>query len=131
MDARGRRGAQTLEGRLGFLLLGGVAVAASLLLAGLALSLAGAGQGTPALQDLWRHGASVTPTSLVRGVLRADPTALIQAGVLALVLTPVLRVAATVVLFAAERDWTFVAVTGAVLAMLVLGLSGVGTEVPR
>lgn len=114
------------------LLLGGVAIAASLLLAGLASSLvAAAHDRAPALEDLFRHGALLNPSSLVRGVLRGSPMALIQAGVLALILTPVLRVAATVVLFAAERDWRFVAITSAVLAMLALGLLGMGPDVPR
>ena len=124
--------ARTVEARLGFLLLGGVGVAASLLLAGLASFLAAAARdGAPPVADLLRHGAPLTPASLLRGLLRGNPTALIQAGVLALILTPALRVAATVVLFAAERDWTFVAVASAVLGMLVLGFSGVGPQLPR
>lgn len=48
-----------------------------------------------------------------------------QLGLLLLIRTPVVRVAMTMALFAAQGDWTFVLITGWVLALLVLGLVGV------
>lgn len=48
-----------------------------------------------------------------------------------LILTPVLRVLATLVLFALQRDWPFVVITGVVLLLLLLGLAAFGAEVPR
>lgn len=48
--------------------------------------------------------------------------ALAQGGVLLLISTPVLRVLVSVAAFARERDWTYVAITAAVLAMLALSI---------
>lgn len=58
--------------------------------------------------------------------LRADPVSIVRLGLLLLILTPVVRVAMTVALFASEREWTFVAVTASVLFLLILGLAGIG-----
>jgi uncharacterized membrane protein len=46
--------------------------------------------------------------------------AVIVFGLLLLIATPVMRVAVSVVAFLLERDWVFVAITSAVLALLVL-----------
>lgn len=48
--------------------------------------------------------------------------ALIIAGLLLLIATPVARVAISIVAFAFERDWTYVAITGAVFILLILSL---------
>ena len=45
--------------------------------------------------------------------------ALTSAGLVILIATPVARVVASVVGYAAERDWIFVALTGTVLLILV------------
>ena len=50
------------------------------------------------------------------------PLAVVQLGLGVLVLTPVVRAAASVLLFWRERDWTYVAITAGVLAMLVASL---------
>ena len=43
-------------------------------------------------------------------------------GLLVLIATPVLRVAASVVLFAIQKDWTYTLITAVVLSLLVLSL---------
>jgi uncharacterized membrane protein len=53
-----------------------------------------------------------------QGALALKPFALIAAGLLLLIATPVVRVARSVVFFAAQRDWRYVAVTLSVLAVL-------------
>jgi uncharacterized membrane protein len=88
-DARFERG-------MGRLLGGGVAVAAVLLIGGLAL---------------W-----------TLGVERRIAERLLHAGFVALMLTPVLRVIASIVGFAQERDWVFALITVAVLTLLAGGL---------
>ncbi len=45
---------------------------------------------------------------------------LLYAGIMMLIFTPVLRVGAAVVSFMAERDWKFVGVSVAVLAVLLI-----------
>lgn len=54
------------------------------------------------------------------GALR--PAAIGQLGLIALVLTPVSRVAASILLFALERDRTYVVITTAVLLILLASL---------
>lgn len=50
--------------------------------------------------------------------------ALIQLGLLLLIATPVSRVAFSVFAFERQRDWTYVGITLAVLAVLVYSLAG-------
>jgi len=64
----------------------------------------------------------------VRGTLRSaahlDSSGLIQLGLLALVATPVARVAFSILGFAAQRDFLYVAITLAVMAVLCYSLFG-------
>jgi uncharacterized membrane protein len=99
-------------------LLVGVSVSAALIAAGFIGSflvgwegsLVGAPVGTDATTDF---GAFVS------GLLVLRPIALAQAGLLVLIATPVLRVAASVIGFALERDRLYTAITLAVLAILL------------
>ena len=54
------------------------------------------------------------------------PLAIIQVGLLVLILTPMARVGMTVILFIVQHDWRFVLITAIVLVILVLGLLGIG-----
>ncbi len=83
------------------------------LLVGWEGSLLGAGQGTAASTDF---GA------LVANLVALRPIALAQAGLLVLLATPVVRVAASVVAFALEGDRLYVAITAVVLAILLASL---------
>ena len=62
------------------------------------------------------------------GLGHGDPAAIVVAGLLLLVVTPVLRVAVSIVTFAYQRDAVFVVVTTFVLAVLIasffLGTAG-------
>ena len=87
---------ERFERGLGRMLGAGVAVAAVLLIGGLAL---------------W-----------TLGVERLITERLLHAGFVALMLTPVLRVIASIVGFAQERDWVFALITVAVLTLLAGGL---------
>jgi uncharacterized membrane protein len=109
----------------------GVLAAGSIIALGLLLLLVRqAAPGMPAsLHDLRSRGASamgVNLAGILGGALHGDATSIIQTGLLALILTPVARVAMTAVLFFAQRDRVFTAVTCVVLALLILGLTGVG-----
>ena len=57
---------------------------------------------------------------LFAGLIHLRGEAIIMAGLLLLIATPVMRVAVSIVAFMVERDWVFVVVTSFVLAMLVL-----------
>ena len=54
------------------------------------------------------------------GLAALDPTALMLAATVILILTPVARVVLACIAFAVDRDRDFVLVTGAVLAVIVL-----------
>ncbi|HTX52324.1 MAG TPA: DUF1634 domain-containing protein [Candidatus Baltobacteraceae bacterium] len=75
-------------------------------------------------------GPGAFPTSLVSvwaGAVAGKPYAIIAAGILLLIATPVVRVALSVVFFLAEADWLYVAITLFVLAVLLIGLlTGIG-----
>lgn len=59
---------------------------------------------------------------LIRLLMAGDPVAVIQVGVLLLIATPVARVVFAVIGFALERDRLYVAVSVAVLAVLMISL---------
>ncbi len=69
-------------------------------------------------------GPLATVRGVFRGVLDLDPKAIIQLGVVLLILTPAARVACTLIQFIIERDKLYIAVTLIVLAILIYGLAG-------
>lgn len=58
------------------------------------------------------------------GLLDFDPRAIIQAGVLILIATPILRVMLSVFAFALEKDYLYVVITLVVLAIISIGMLG-------
>ncbi|HEY4990320.1 MAG TPA: DUF1634 domain-containing protein [Opitutaceae bacterium] len=69
-----------------------------------------------------------TASWLGRGLLHGEGQAIIVAGLLILIGTPVMRVAVSMIAFGRERDRTYVAITAIVLLLLLvsfaLGRSG-------
>lgn len=63
---------------------------------------------------------------LVAGVLSLNPIFVIQLGLLILLATPIVRVAASILLFAAEKDMIYVALTVFVLVVLLFSIFIVG-----
>jgi uncharacterized membrane protein len=61
------------------------------------------------------------------GLTHGEPSAIILAGLLLLIATPVIRVAVSIIAFAVNRDLLYVGITCLVLAILLVSLfSGVG-----
>jgi uncharacterized membrane protein len=74
----------------------------------------------------FRAGHTDFPNSLsdvLGGVLALKPYAIISLGLLVLIAIPVLRVAVSVIAFALERDWLYVAITAFVFVMLMLSFA--------
>ncbi|MBV9498181.1 MAG: DUF1634 domain-containing protein [Acidobacteriaceae bacterium] len=63
-----------------------------------------------------------TLPGILHGVLARRSRSIIQLGLLTLILTPILRVAFSLVGFALERDRKFVVITSIVLAVLIYSL---------
>jgi len=100
----------------------GVTAAAAVIALGLLLLLVTGHSGyTP-------HGYPLTVGGVLLGLANGKPYAWIAAGLLLLILTPVLRVAVSAITFLLERDSIYIVVTLYVLAVLIasffLGSSG-------
>ncbi len=61
-----------------------------------------------------------TPADVLAGLAQFKPYAFIALGLLLLIATPVIRVAASVVIFVLERDYAYVLITLFVLLILVV-----------
>ena len=101
-------------------LLIGVAISAVLVLAGLVASLVVGWDGS--LLGAAPGGDPTDVGAIVEGLQNLRPQAIAQLGLLALILTPMTRVAASLVLFAVERDRTYVLISAIVLVILLIGL---------
>lgn len=117
----------TLELTLAKILTTGVLVSAGLLVLGMAGMLVTGETGYPAaVTDFSRVRAEAyphTPGALLAGLMEGRPLALVSCGLLLLILTPMLRVASSVVLFFRERDALYTGISSGVLLMLVLGMA--------
>ncbi len=91
------------------LLLGAVALSVALIVVGVALSLV-RDEGLP--RDV--VGFADMAAALAQGL----PAAYLSLGLMALIATPVLRVIGSLVVFALDRDWRYVLVAVAVLAII-------------
>ena len=83
----------------------------------------------PALGELTssREIFANTTAAVLRGVRELRGQSIAMLGILLLIATPVVRVAISVVLFAAQRDRRYVLITAVVLALLLTSLmSGLG-----
>lgn len=121
----GRWSDLAVERTIAHLLRAGVALAAALVAVGGAVYLARHGHEAPAL-DVFR-GEPADLRSLAGILSEARDLrgrGLIQLGLLALLATPVARVAFSVVAFAMQRDRLYVGVTLFVLGVLLWSLAG-------
>jgi uncharacterized membrane protein len=112
---------------IGVLLRTGVITAASVVFAGGAWYLARFGMLIPDYHVF--HGEPQELRSVAgvwRGVIGLQPQSLIQFGLLLLIVTPIARVAFSVIAFAVQRDRLYFALTIVVLTVLIWSLSGIG-----
>lgn len=61
-----------------------------------------------------------TLPAVATGLAHGDPLAIIVLGLLVLLITPVARVAVSIIAFAVERDWRYVVITSLVLLILLI-----------
>jgi uncharacterized membrane protein len=100
---------------IGWILRAGAILSAAIVLIGMLLLPLHPG-------DLSERSLQVFPRTLGQvwtGLLALQPQAVIAAGLLLLIATPVMTVAAAAVTFALERDWRYVVIALVVLAILI------------
>ena len=93
----------------------GVVLSAIIIFAGLMLFLFSGRSG---------YTAGVYPTDLrdvIQGAIMLRPYAVILTGLFILILTPVLRVAVSILAFWVQKDYLYVIITAVVLVILIIG----------
>ncbi len=127
-------GADTPKGDMNAIISGvllyGVIVSTILVLAGVVILFVSTPQSFPGTLGQLTSSNYGKPTldlsQLLSGVAAANPIYMIQLGLIVLLATPVARVAASVIMFAVERDRTYVVITLVVLGVLLFGLFVIG-----
>lgn len=118
------RGSPSLHAVVGRVLQAGMWSSVVLVAAGSLRSALSGGFGTDVAATQRLVSAPPAPLrlgTLVEGLARGNGTSLAMAGLLLLVATPVLRVAASTAVFALRRDRAYVAICSVVLALMILG----------
>lgn len=64
-----------------------------------------------------------TPAEVLDGLREGHPSAVVSLGLLILLSTPIIRVAASIIGFALQRDWLYVAITFFVLGVLAVSFT--------
>jgi uncharacterized membrane protein len=101
----------------------GVLVAAVVTVVGGIFMLIQHGGTRPDFAEFRGEPAHLTSVpGILRGAAALRSEAIVQLGILLLILTPIARVAYTVVAFAKQRDRTYVTITLFILALLLYGL---------
>ena len=114
-----------MEGVMSRILLVGVVVAAALVATGGVVYLLRVGRQTPHYGTFSIAARSLRdPATIVRDAFRGQSTALIELGLIVLVLTPVARVAFALLAFLRLRDRLYVAFSAVVLTVLIFSLTG-------
>lgn len=65
----------------------------------------------------------IRPATILEGLVRFDAVALMEFGILLLLLTPIFRILVAVISFALERDYKFVLISLGVLAIVFFSIS--------
>ena len=114
-----------IEQLVGRLLQAGVVLAALLVLAGGLPYLAHHGDAAPPGRLFTGEPVALREIGgILRGAGGLSGRSLIMCGVLVIIATPVLRVAASLVAFLHQRDWIYTAMTAFVLALLAASMLG-------
>ena len=116
---------QRLQLMVSFLLRFGVNLAAVVVVLGGLVFLLGHGRELPHYEVFRGEPTDLrTMDGILRDAAALSGRGLIQLGLLVLIATPVARVALSLVVFAFQRDRTYVVVTLIVLTLLLLSLTG-------
>jgi uncharacterized membrane protein len=108
---------------IGNILRWGVIVAAAVGLVGMVMLVAAGGSAPEGFRHFSADAATGLP-AILAGVARGNGRGVMEFGLALLLLTPIVRVALSLIAFARERDRTYVILTAVVLVLLLYGLAG-------
>ncbi|WP_346352919.1 DUF1634 domain-containing protein [Azotosporobacter soli] len=94
----------------------GVLASAAVIIAGLLVFFISGESGYPG------HEYPTQGAAILAGALAGKPFGIIMLGLLMLILTPVLRVGTSILIFIAERDWVYTIITAIVFVILLASL---------
>ena len=92
----------------------GVAISAALILLGLTLFLSGGQSGYPG------ESYPTQVAEIISGALALKPFAVISLGLVLLIMTPIMRVAASIGAFWLEKDWLYAGISTFVFTTLLI-----------
>ena len=128
MNARHPQNA--LNDTIGNILRTGVVLSSAVIAIGLVLTLVAPPPGMPeTLQGTITAnfgGPTMSHTALLTGIAQGSAVSVLQLGTLILLATPIVRVAASALLFFREKDMLYVGVTLLVLGMLLFAIFVIG-----
>ena len=116
LAAEGPRARFSMNTVIGWILQVGVLISAGVICSGIILLLVHPGHGSSQQLFVFPH----TLSEVGNGLLALHPQAFIALGLLLLIATPVVRVAASIFAFALEHDRRYVAITLVVLTILLV-----------
>jgi uncharacterized membrane protein len=97
----------------------------AIVLLGAAIFLPGAFNTRPTYSKFLSETATFRSVpAIIAAAFAGDGRAIIQSGMLLLILTPILRVAFSVIAFLYEKDYLYVVITILVLGLLMFSLAG-------
>jgi uncharacterized membrane protein len=109
-----------IEDASSWILRGGLVVSLTVMLVGILFSFV---HGTISVSRMAHDPFDYHPSHIWQGIEGGRGKSIIEAGIYLLLLTPIMRVAVSAVLFAfEERDWFYTAVTATVLLLVLAGL---------
>ncbi len=109
-----------IQDAAGWVLRGGVILSVGVMILGLIISFI---HSPPSIKEMQHVVFTTNPVMLYKGVMAGSGKSIIDIGLLLLVLTPITRVAVSVVLFAVvDHDWFYTWITFAVLLLTLISL---------
>ena len=120
MDLPERQDRLTISNVSAWILRVGVVASSLVMLIGVLFTFA---HGTMSIQRMKTDGFDYRPDVIFNGILHAQGKRIIEAGIYLLLLTPIMRVAASSILFATkEHDRLYMLITLIVLLLTLTGL---------
>jgi len=124
MDLPERQDRLTISNVSAWILRVGVVASSLVMLIGVLFTFA---HGTMSIQRMKTDGFDYRPAVIVTGILHGQGKRIIEAGIYLLLLTPIMRVAASCILFAThDRDHLYTLITLVVLILTLTGLIWAG-----